>query len=70
MNLNCGPLPKWWMKMQEHLGNVVLDIGDEALEENLKIEIRVSLLNDQGKRYLSVAGDIRWDKLGSWRKYG
>jgi hypothetical protein len=34
VNLNCGPMLEWWTKMQEHLGNIILDNGDvEGLEE-------------------------------------
>jgi hypothetical protein len=54
--------------MQENLGNLILEIGKKVLEENLQIQIGLSLLNKQGKRALSLEGHAWWDKHRSQKK--
>jgi hypothetical protein len=50
INLNCNPMRNCWCtKMQDYFGKIMLDIGDEVLEENFHIEMGLSFLNEKGK---------------------
>ena len=68
MNINCNPMGKQWMPIQEGIGKAIIDIGKEVIEENLVEEMKLSETNAAGKSVISVARDARWDKRGSGRR--
>ena len=70
LNLNCNPMKnKWSEDVQDIIGKVMIDVGNEILEENLHIECLLSPIGDGGRRALDVASDTGWDKRGSSRAY-
>ena len=69
LNLNVNPMKAKWTQVQEEIGNVIIDIGEEVLEENLHIECLLSPVGQDERRALDVASDTRWDKRGSSRLY-
>ena len=69
LNLNLNPMKSKWTYVQEVIGKVIIDIGEEVLEENLHIECLMSPIGEGGRRALDVASDTRWDKRGSTRAY-
>jgi hypothetical protein len=69
LNLNVNPMKAKWTEAQEMIGNVIINVGEEVLEENLHIECLLSPVGDDGRSALDVASDTRWDKRGSSRKY-
>jgi hypothetical protein len=69
LNLNVNPMKNQWTNLQEMLGKMIIEIGEEVLEENLHIECMLSPLGEGGRRALKVCMDCRWDKRGSTRLY-
>jgi hypothetical protein len=53
----------------EKINKVIIEVGEEVLEENLHIECSLSPKGDDGRSVLDVASDARWDKRGSSRRY-
>jgi hypothetical protein len=69
MKLNVNPMQRRWTDVQEEVGVVIIQVGNEVLEENLHIECMLSPVGNQGRRALDVASDTHWDKRGSTRRY-
>ena len=55
--------------MQENIATRIIEIGKEILQEHLFAEMGKSPVGEGGKKGLTVAGDARWDKRGSGRRY-
>jgi hypothetical protein len=69
LNINLNPMKRKWTEVQELIGKVIIDVGNEVLEENLHIECMLSPVGVGGRRALDVASDTRWNKRGSTRRY-
>jgi hypothetical protein len=70
LNINpLNPMKRKWTEVQELIGKVIIDVGDEVLEENMHIECMLSPVGAGGRRALDVASNTRWDKRGSTRRY-
>jgi hypothetical protein len=69
LNINLNPMKRKWTEVQELIGRVMIDVGNEVLEENLHIECMLSPVGVGGRRALDVASDTRWDKRGSTRSW-
>jgi hypothetical protein len=69
LNLNVNPMKAKWTKVAEKIGKVLIEVGEEILEENLHIKCKLSPLGIDGRKALDVASDTRWDKRGSSRRY-
>jgi hypothetical protein len=69
LNINLNPMKRKWTEVQELIGKVIIDVGNEVLEENLHIECMLSPVGVGWRRALDVASDTRWDKRGSTRRY-
>ena len=67
--LNLNPMKNKWSDVQDLIGKVIIDVGDEILEENLHIERLLSPVGNSGCRALDVASDTRRDKGGSSLAY-
>jgi hypothetical protein len=68
LNINLNPMKSKWTEVQDLIGEVMIDVGNEVLEEYLHIECMLSPAGEGGRRALDVASDTRWDKQGSTRR--
>jgi hypothetical protein len=69
LKLNVNPMQRRWTEVQELLGQAIIRVGEEVLDENLHIECKLSPVGLDGRHALDVASDTRWDKRGSSRRY-
>jgi hypothetical protein len=70
LKLNANPMQRRrWTKVQEDIGRVIIEIGEQLLDENLHIECLLSSLGEGGRHALDVASDTRWDKRGGTHQY-
>jgi hypothetical protein len=69
LKLNVNPMQRRWTEIQELLGQAIIRVGEEVLDENLHIECKLSPIGVDGRHALDVASDTRWDKRGSSRRY-
>jgi hypothetical protein len=65
LKLNVNPMQRRWTDVQEELGVVIIQVGNEVLDQNLHIECMLSPVGNQGRCALDVASDTRWDKRGA-----
>ena len=69
LNLNVNPMKAKWSTTQESIGLTLIEVGQQIMEENLKIECAMSPVGVDGRSALDVCSDTRWDKRGSCRRY-
>jgi hypothetical protein len=50
LKLNVNPMQRRWTDVQEELGSIIIEVGNEMLEENLHIECMLSPVGKDGVR--------------------
>jgi hypothetical protein len=58
-----------WTEVLEDIGWVIIEIGEQVLDENLHIECLLSPLGEGGRHVFDVASNTRWDKRGGTCRY-
>jgi hypothetical protein len=69
LNLNVNPTKAKWSDTQKLIGKVLIQIGREVMEQNLKIECGLSPKGKDDCWAFDVCSDTRWDKRGSMHCY-
>jgi hypothetical protein len=70
LKLNVNRMQRRWTEVQELLGQAIIKVGEEVLDEHLHIECQLSPVGTGGRHaLLDVASDTGWDKRGSSRLY-
>jgi hypothetical protein len=69
LGLHNNPLQGRWKQLGNEIGQEIIALGQDVIEENVLIEMELSPEDEKGKKKLSGCGDCRWDKRSSGRRY-
>jgi hypothetical protein len=63
LKLNVNPMQRRWTEVQELLGQAIIRVGEEVLDENLHIECKLSPIGVDGHQMGQRGSSRRYDSV-------